>query len=69
MGVATIIVLKMNYYSRGLLAMRELPSGSDIEAALTRVGELLDADGAAFAIVILGGAALNLLGVRDQDDD
>jgi Nucleotidyltransferase of unknown function (DUF6036) len=41
----------------------DLRSGSDIEAALTRVSELLDADGEAFAIVILGGAALNLLGV------
>lgn len=43
--------------------MTDLTSGSDIEAALTRVGEILDADGEAFAIVILGGAALNLLGV------
>jgi hypothetical protein len=43
--------------------MRDLTGGSDIEAALTRVSELLDADGEPFAIVILGGAALNLLGV------
>jgi hypothetical protein len=43
--------------------MRDLRSGSDIEAALKHVGELLDAEGEAFAIVILGGAALNLLGV------
>jgi hypothetical protein len=43
--------------------MKNLTSGSDIETALTRVSEVLDADGEAFAIVILGGAALNLLGV------
>jgi hypothetical protein len=38
-----------------------LTNDTDIEIALTRVGELLAADGEAFAIVILGGAALNLL--------
>jgi hypothetical protein len=43
--------------------MTDLTSGSHIEAALARVSELLNADGEAFAIVILGGAALNLLGV------
>lgn len=41
----------------------DLASRSEIETALTKVGELLDAQGEAFAIVILGGAALNLLGV------
>jgi hypothetical protein len=44
----------------------------DIERALTAVGELLDAQGERAHIVILGGAALNLLGVvrratRDVD--
>lgn len=43
--------------------MGNLTSPSEIERALTYVSELLDAEGAAFAIVILGGAALNLLGV------
>lgn len=43
--------------------MAELTSRSEIETALTNVSELLDAQGEAFAIVILGGAALNLLGV------
>lgn len=41
----------------------DLKGDSDIENALRRVGELLDADGHAYAIVILGGAALNLLGI------
>jgi hypothetical protein len=41
----------------------DLQSDSDVETALQRVGELLDADGHAYAIVILGGAALNLLGI------
>lgn len=43
--------------------MADLAGSSDIEAALTRVSEILSADGEAFAIVVLGGAALNLLGV------
>lgn len=34
--------------------------------ALTRVAELLDAECETFAIVVLGGAALNLLGVVDR---
>jgi len=38
-----------------------LKGHADIEQALQRVGELLAAEGHAFAIVILGGAALNLL--------
>jgi len=41
----------------------DLQNNSDVETALQRVGELLDADGHAYAIVILGGAALNLLGI------
>jgi hypothetical protein len=40
-----------------------LTGRSEIERALTYVGEVLDAEGKAFAIVILGGAALNLLGL------
>lgn len=43
--------------------MRDLTGGSDIEEALTRVSEVIETYGEAFAIVILGGAALNLLGV------
>jgi|SRR5215208_3773234 len=39
----------------------DLKGHADIEQALQRVGELLAAEGHAFAIVILGGAALNLL--------
>jgi hypothetical protein len=46
--------------------MSELTNRSDIETALMHVSELLAADGEAFAIVILGGAALNLLGVVDR---
>ena len=47
-------------------------TGNDIEAALQAVGELLQADGQPMSIVILGGAALNLLGIvsrttRDVD--
>jgi hypothetical protein len=43
--------------------MADLTNRSEIETALTHVSELVDAEGEAFAIVILGGAALNLLGV------
>jgi len=39
---------------------------SPIDIALTRVGDLLAADGERFAVVVLGGAALNLLGVVDR---
>ena len=34
--------------------------------ALTRIAELLEAEGEALAIVVLGGTALNLLGVVDR---
>lgn len=44
----------------------DLDGHADIEQALERVGELLAADGHAFAIVILGGAALNLLGLVER---
>jgi hypothetical protein len=40
-----------------------LSNRREIHDALRLVGELLAAEGASFAIVILGGAALNLLGV------
>jgi hypothetical protein len=51
---------------------RSLSSSADIELALLRVGELLAAAGEPQAIVIVGGAALGLLGVvtratRDVD--
>lgn len=41
----------------------DLYDSSAIDTALDRVGQLLDASGARFAIVVLGGAALNLLGI------
>lgn len=43
-----------------------LSNGTDIEGALRAVGELLEAAGEAYAIVVLGGAALNLLGVVER---
>lgn len=39
---------------------------SDIDRALQAVGELLAADGERHSIVVIGGAALNLLGVVDR---
>jgi hypothetical protein len=49
-----------------------LSDDAAIAHALTAVGELLAADGEAYAIVIIGGAALNLMGIvrratRDVD--
>jgi hypothetical protein len=44
----------------------ELLGARDIEEALTRVGELLVAATATYAVVVLGGAALNLLGIVDR---
>lgn len=46
---------------------RFLTGGSDIRTALGRVAEFLAGKGEAFAIVILGGAALNLLGVVERE--
>jgi hypothetical protein len=51
---------------------RQLTGSTDIAVALRRVGELLEASGGRYAVVIVGGAALNLLGVvgrttRDVD--
>lgn len=39
---------------------------NDIETALSAVGELLAGEGQTAAIVVLGGAALNLLGLVDR---
>jgi hypothetical protein len=39
---------------------------SNVEQALTLVGELLAVDGHEFAVAIIGGAALNLLGIVDR---
>lgn len=55
-----------------MAAPRDLADSADIEQALQRVGELLAAARERYAIVIIGGAALNLLGVvsratRDVD--
>jgi hypothetical protein len=54
------------------VAPRSLSGAADIERALRLVGELLEAAGESHAIVIVGGAALDLLGVvsratRDVD--
>jgi hypothetical protein len=38
----------------------------DIEKALDALGELLTAEGTEFGIVVLGGAALNLLGIVER---
>lgn len=53
-------------------SIRELDGPNDITRALQAVGELLAAAGESYAIVVLGGAALNLLGIvarttRDVD--
>jgi hypothetical protein len=44
----------------------KLLDGNDIENALQAVGELLAADAHRFGIVVIGGAALSLLGVVDR---
>lgn len=44
----------------------DLSGSSEIEDALRRVGELLSYEGHSYAIVILGGAALNLLGIVER---
>jgi hypothetical protein len=41
----------------------DLSDSNAVDYALQLVGELLSAEGESFAISILGGAALNLLGV------
>jgi hypothetical protein len=44
----------------------DLTGSGEIDEALGRVGELLAFEGQRYAIVILGGAALNLLGIIDR---
>lgn len=44
----------------------DLAGSSHIDEALGRVGELLAFEGHADAIVVLGGAALNLLGIAER---
>jgi hypothetical protein len=46
--------------------MSELTDSREIEAALRAVGELVEAAGEYYAIVIVGGAALNLLGIVER---
>jgi hypothetical protein len=43
-----------------------LASGSEIENALQKLGELLALESQKDAIVVLGGAALNLLGIVER---
>ena len=44
----------------------DLASKSAVVEALRRVGELLEAEGYSYAIAILGGAALNVLGIVER---
>jgi hypothetical protein len=44
--------------------MTDFRNPGDVERALQLVGELLEADGHHYHIVVIGGAALNLLGLR-----
>jgi hypothetical protein len=44
----------------------ELTGAGDVSEALTLVGELLAAEGHDYAVTILGGAALNLLGIVER---
>ncbi len=48
-------------------AARDLADSANIEQAPQRVGELLSAAGERYAIVIIGGAALNLSGVVSRN--
>jgi hypothetical protein len=48
------------------MSIDKLLDGNDIENALQAVGELLAADGYRIGIVVIGGAALSLLGVVDR---
>lgn len=45
-----------------------LTGARDVSDALMLVGEFLAADGHNYAVTILGGAALNLLGIVDRHD-
>lgn len=44
----------------------DLRGRGEVEHALTLVGELLAAGGHAYAVVVLGGSALNLLGIVER---
>ena len=44
----------------------DITGSAAIEGALSRVGELLAAQGREYAIVVLGGAALNLMGLVER---
>lgn len=44
----------------------DLSGTSAIDEALDRVGQLLAARGSSYAIIVVGGAALNLLGIVDR---
>ena len=44
----------------------DLTGSGDVEQALRLVGELLAAEGHEYAVIILGGAALNLLGIVER---
>lgn len=48
------------------MSPRGLKGSQDLSQSLQLVGELLEAEGAPYALVIVGGAALNLLGVIDR---
>jgi len=43
-----------------------ISNSTDVERALDAVGQILQAEGAKFAIIVIGGAALQLLGVVDR---
>ncbi len=49
------------------ITIMDFKGRGDIEEALGRVGQLLAAEGHEYAIVVLGGAALDLLGIVDRD--
>ncbi len=44
----------------------DFQSGAQIRAALSRAGDLLALDGERYAVVVLGGAAINLLAIDDR---
>lgn len=50
-------------WDRELMPPRPFASSSDIARALQLVGELLEAAEETYAVVVVGGAALNLLGI------
>jgi hypothetical protein len=46
--------------------MKDLDNSAEIEEALRRLGELLEVRGQRYHIVVIGGSAVNLLGVRSR---